>query len=43
MYPFLTDKKQHQYKRGSSFDDIMNLYLFDRELRVLIFSSTLED
>ena len=39
MYPFLTDKKQHQYKPGSRFDDIVNLYLFDRELRILIFST----
>jgi len=39
MYPFLTDKKQHQYKPNSSFDDIVNLYRFDRELRILIFSA----
>ena len=39
MYPFLADKKQHQYKPNSCFDDIINLYLFDRELRVLIFST----
>ena len=39
MYPFLADKKQHQYKSNSSFDDIVNLYRFDRELRVLIFST----
>jgi abortive infection bacteriophage resistance protein len=39
MYPFLADKKQHRYKPNSSFDDIVNLYRFDRELRVLIFST----
>ena len=39
MYPFLADKKQHQYKAGSNLDDIINLYRFDRELRVLIFST----
>ena len=39
MYPFLADKKQHQYKPNSSFDNIVNLYRFDRELRVLIFST----
>jgi abortive infection bacteriophage resistance protein len=39
MYPFLADKKQHQYKPNSSFDDIINLYRFDRELRILIFST----
>jgi len=39
MHPFLADKKQHQYKPNVSFDDIINLYRFDRELRVLIFST----
>jgi abortive infection bacteriophage resistance protein len=39
MYPFLADKKQHKYKDNSSFDSIINLYRFDRELRVLIFSA----
>jgi len=39
MFPFLANKKQHQYKPNSSFTDIINLYLFDRELRVLSFSS----
>ena len=39
MYPFLADKKRHQYKPNSGFDDIINLYRFDRELRVLIFST----
>jgi len=39
MYPFLSDKKQHKYKPNSSFDDIIDLYRFDRELRVLIFST----
>jgi abortive infection bacteriophage resistance protein len=39
MYPFLSDKKQHQYKPSSSFNDIINLYCFDRELRILIFST----
>jgi abortive infection bacteriophage resistance protein len=39
MYPFLKDKKQHLYKKGSTFDDILNLYRFDRELRLMIFSA----
>ena len=26
----------HNFKPGSSFDDILNLYLFDRELRLLV-------
>jgi len=39
MYPYLADKKQHRYKVGTVFDDILNLYLFDRELRLLLFSA----
>ena len=27
----------HRYNNGASFDDVLNLYLFDRELRLLIF------
>ena len=39
MYPFLFNKKQHQYKPNSIFDDIINLYRFDRELRIMIFTA----
>jgi abortive infection bacteriophage resistance protein len=39
MYPFLADKKQHQYRQNSNFIDIINLYRFDRELRILIFTA----
>ena len=39
MYPFLKDKKQHQYKDNTAFEDILNLYRFDRELRQLVFAS----
>jgi len=39
MYPFLDDKKMHLYKKGVSFEDILNVYRFDRELRLLVFSA----
>jgi abortive infection bacteriophage resistance protein len=39
MYPFLADTKQHIYKIGTTFEDILNLYRFDRELRLLVFSA----
>jgi len=39
MYPYLADKKQHRYKTGTVFDDILNLYRFDRELRLLLFAA----
>ena len=39
MYPFLADKKQHRYKPNSNFTDIINLYRFDRELRIMIFTA----
>ena len=39
MYPFLKDAKQHTYKDGVVFEDILNLYRFDRELRLLVFSA----
>jgi abortive infection bacteriophage resistance protein len=39
MYPFLADAKQHQFKKGTVFEDILDLYRFDRELRLLVFSA----
>ena len=39
MYPLLqTPKEQHRYKQGSSFDQVMMLYRFDKKLRLLIFN-----
>ena len=38
MYPFLANPKQHLYKAGATFEDILNLYRFDRGLRLLVFS-----
>jgi abortive infection bacteriophage resistance protein len=39
MYPFLADTKQHLYKKGTTFEDILDLYRFDRKLRLLMFSA----
>lgn len=39
MHPFLqTPKSLHQFKEGTSFDMVMNLYRFDKKLRILIFN-----
>lgn len=34
--PFEQTHSNHQVKPGTSFDDILNLYIFDRELRLLL-------
>ena len=34
--PFEQDHATHQYIQGTTFDDILNLYVFDRELRLLV-------
>jgi abortive infection bacteriophage resistance protein len=39
MHPFLADNRQHIYKNGTVFEDILNLYRFDRELRLVVFSA----
>jgi abortive infection bacteriophage resistance protein len=26
----------HQFKQGTTFDDVLNLYIFDRKLRLLV-------
>jgi len=39
MYPFLADVKQHIFINGTEFEDILTLYRFDRELRLLVFSA----
>ena len=39
MYPFLRmPKEQHIYKQDASFDKVMQLYRFDKKLRLLIFN-----
>lgn len=39
LQPFETDEKTHQYQNGTTFDNIIKLYLFDKELRELVFSA----
>ena len=39
FYPFLKRPKDlHQYKKRSSFNKVMNLYRFDRKLRIVMFN-----
>jgi abortive infection bacteriophage resistance protein len=38
-YPLLKDSKiNHEYKDGTTFDLVMNMYRFDRKLRMLLFN-----
>lgn len=39
MLPFLSDTTNHIYRTGTSFEDIIQSYLFDRELRLLVFDA----
>jgi len=34
--PFEVDHTTHQFKSGTRFNDVLNLYIFDRELRLLV-------
>ena len=34
--PFEADHSTHQFRPGTRFDDVLNLYMFDRELRLLV-------
>ncbi|MEP0072405.1 MAG: Abi family protein [Marinomonas sp.] len=34
--PFETDHDTHQIMEGTTFNDVLNLYTFDRELRLLL-------
>jgi len=36
LLPFETDHSAHSIRVGTSFDDVLNLYIFDRELRLLL-------
>ena len=39
MFPFLLlPKTDHKFKVGVSFDNVLDLYRFDKKLRVLIFN-----
>jgi abortive infection bacteriophage resistance protein len=39
MFPFLEDKSSHTFKNNTNFDEIIDLYNFDQELRSLIFNA----
>ena len=39
MVPFFESPSVHTFKKGTTLDDILNLYKFDRELRLLVFSA----
>ncbi|MBZ2190100.1 Abi family protein [Alcanivorax sp. JB21] len=34
--PFEEDHASHRFRSGASFDDVLNLYIFDREFRLLL-------
>lgn len=34
--PFEADHATHRFKPGADFDEVLNLYMFDRELRLLV-------
>lgn len=39
MLPFLSiPKTDHQFKPGTTFDNVLDLYRFDKKLRVLLFN-----
>lgn len=39
MFPFLSEPKTaHQYKPGTTFDQVLRLYRFDKKLRMLLFN-----
>ena len=39
LYPFLQQPKEaHRYKTGSTFQDVLNLYRFDKKLRLFLFN-----
>ena len=36
-WPMQSDKREHEFKANSKFEDVISLYNFDRELRILLF------
>ena len=39
MFPFLSQPKyEHRFKQGSKFQDALNLYRFDKKLRLFLFN-----
>lgn len=39
MVPFFESPSIHKFKQGITFENILDLYKFDRELRILVFSA----
>ena len=39
MVPFFVSPSVHRFKQGITFEKILDLYKFDRELRILVFSA----
>lgn len=39
MVPFFESPSVHKFKKGTTFKNILDLYKFDRELRILVFSA----
>ena len=37
MVPFFESPSIHKFKQGITFENILDLYKFDRELRILVF------
>lgn len=38
-WEFQIDKKNHTFKKGTSFEDVIALYTFDRKLRLILFDA----
>ena len=36
IYPFLEEKEKHVFKKGTTFQNILDIYNFDRELRLVL-------
>jgi abortive infection bacteriophage resistance protein len=39
MIPFQFDKEKHLFKEGTTFEEILRIYIFDRKLRLLLFDA----
>lgn len=39
IYPFLKNKSDHIFKDGTQFNTILDIYIFDRELRLLLLNA----
>lgn len=39
MVPFFENQSIHKFKKNTTIDNVLDLYKFDRELRLLVFSA----